>query len=350
MHLLQTKSSMLAALVAGSIVLTACTDDGGPVTGLTASVETVPVASTDDAADDPAIWVHPINPGKSLILGTDKQAGLNVYRLDGSLQTFLPSGRLNNVDLRQNVQLPGFEGDLAAASNRSDDSITLFSVSADQILELGRFPSLESEPYGLCTGMVDNSFTVFSTHKNGIVIAYRVDGPSEASESGRYKFASQLEGCVFDEDNQVLYVGEEEYGIWRTTVSHDGFSTPTLVDRTGSETGLRADVEGLSLYRRPNGGGYLVASSQGNNSYVLYDRAGDNAFVTGFSITNNEATGIDGTQETDGLAVTSMSLGAKFPNGLLVVQDGINSPLGSTQNFKFIDWRRIADLIDSFVN
>ncbi|MGH1558903.1 phytase [Caulobacter segnis] len=38
--------------------------------------ETVPVASTGDAADDPAIWRNPVDPAKSLIVATDKDWGL----------------------------------------------------------------------------------------------------------------------------------------------------------------------------------------------------------------------------------------------------------------------------------
>jgi 3-phytase len=36
-----------------------------------------------DAADDPAIWVHPVDPALSLVLGTDKKGGLNVFDLEG---------------------------------------------------------------------------------------------------------------------------------------------------------------------------------------------------------------------------------------------------------------------------
>ena len=39
----------------------------------TAKVATEPVPSTGDAADDPAIWIHPDDPARSLVLGTDKK-------------------------------------------------------------------------------------------------------------------------------------------------------------------------------------------------------------------------------------------------------------------------------------
>ena len=67
---------------------------------VTPFAETPAVASSEDAADDPAIWVHPEDVSKSLILGTDKQAGLYVYNLKGEFLQFLKAGRVNNVDVR----------------------------------------------------------------------------------------------------------------------------------------------------------------------------------------------------------------------------------------------------------
>ena len=55
--------------------------------------QTEPVAETGDAADDPAIWVHPGDPARSLILGTDKKDGLNVYDLDGRLLNVVSPAR-----------------------------------------------------------------------------------------------------------------------------------------------------------------------------------------------------------------------------------------------------------------
>lgn len=339
-----------AATLVGSTLLTACSPDAGTTVGVMARSETAPVASSDDAADDPAIWVHPTNPSQSLILGTDKRAGLNLYRLDGTQHTFIPAGRLNNVDLRQNVVLTDFLGDLAAATNRSDNSITLFSISANESKEIARFPATLPEPYGYCSGLVNNAYIAFITYKTGNVIAQHVQGLTEIADAGYYKFGSQLEGCVYDDEMQVLYVGEENKGIWRMSYDGAAFGEPVLIDSTGSETGLRADVEGLALYIKENGQGYLVASSQGNNRYTVYDRRSDNAFIKRFSVTDNGMSGsmyIDSVQETDGLALTSVALGPNFPNGMLVVQDGINEPTGSNQNFKIIDWRDIDVLLNA---
>src|SRR4051812_48802963 len=48
-----------------------------------AAVQTEPVPSKGDAADDPAIWIHPTDPTVSMVMGTDKKGGLNGFDLDG---------------------------------------------------------------------------------------------------------------------------------------------------------------------------------------------------------------------------------------------------------------------------
>ena len=60
----------LAALAALRTALSPA--DAAPVVRPVAVVETTPVPHDGDSADDPAVWIHPTEPGKSLILGTDK--------------------------------------------------------------------------------------------------------------------------------------------------------------------------------------------------------------------------------------------------------------------------------------
>src|SRR5579875_2379969 len=74
--------------------------DDGPRVTPAAKVQTEPVPSEGDAADDPAIWIHPDDPARSLVLGTDKKGGLHAYTLDGRpKQLISPGSRPNNVDL-----------------------------------------------------------------------------------------------------------------------------------------------------------------------------------------------------------------------------------------------------------
>src|SRR5262245_39005333 len=60
-----------------------------------ALLETPPLFDDDEGgeadADDPAIWVHPVDSAASLIIGTKKNAGLSVYNLSGQeLQSIKP--------------------------------------------------------------------------------------------------------------------------------------------------------------------------------------------------------------------------------------------------------------------
>jgi len=40
-----------------------------------------------------------------------------------------------------------------------------------------------------------------------------------------------------------------------------------------------ADVEGLTIAYGSDGKGYLIASSQGNSTFAIYRREGDNTYV-----------------------------------------------------------------------
>lgn len=313
---------------------------------ITASVETDSVASRGDAADDPAIWIHPTDASASRILGTDKDAGLHLYALDGSELDFLPLGRLNNVDLRQGVRLGTDTLDLAAATNRSDASITVMQIDRmdGTTRRLGSFPSGWEEPYGLCMGTgARGEPLVFANNKLGEVRKWQLlpsDNGVSARLLGSAQFDSQLEGCVYDDETSVLYLGEEGRGLWRMLWPAAAPEPAALIDTVESGSGLTADVEGVALYREPDCGGYLLVSSQGSNSYMVYERCGNNRQLGHFAVVDDEANGIDGTSETDGIDATSIPLGPRFPNGLLVVQDGHNTPDG-LQNFKLIDWRNI---------
>lgn len=310
-----------------------------PLPEAPASRETEAVGSPDDAADDPAIWIDAAEPRNSVILGTDKQAGLYVYGPDGAVRDFLPAGALNNIDLRRDVTIGAFSGDIAAASNRTDNTVTLFTIEAGRPAKSGAFPSALMEPYGLCMGAAAGGIYVFVTYKTGDLIAYRLTGADAGVEAARLKLSSQLEGCVFDDEAGVLFFGEEAAGVWKAPFANGVFGAVAAVDRVGGASGIRADVEGMAIYRTGPRSGYLVVSSQGDYSYAVYDRSGDNAFLGRFRI--GAGAGVDGAAETDGLDVTPVNLGPDFPEGLLVVQDGFNDPKGSKQNFKIVDWRAV---------
>ena len=141
----------------------------------------------------------------------------------------------------------------------------------------------------------------------------------------------QPEGCVADPRDGTLYVGEEAAGIWRFAAGESEGELVAPVDNRH----LVADVEGLALLPEGADGGYLVASSQGDNAYAVF-RLPDLAPLGRFAIAAGE---FGGTEETDGIELASGSFGPHFPDGLFVAQDGHNLP--RAQNFKLVSWSAI---------
>jgi hypothetical protein len=143
---------------------------------------------------------------------------------------------------------------------------------------------------------------------------------------------------VADDDLGYLYVAEEDRGIWRYG-AEPGAGTSRAAVATVGDGHLKADVEGLALARRADGTGHLIASSQGDSTYALYDRR-TGGFVKSFAISANGI--VDGASETDGIDVTTSPLGTAFPAGLLVVHDANNGG-GATSNYKYVDLAQIME-------
>ncbi len=322
-----------------------------------ANVETEPVTSKygEDAADDPAIWVHPSEADKSIVIGTNKKAGLCVYNLQGDEMYFYPVGRVNNVDVRYNFRFDdNSKIDIVGASNRSKNSIIVMGIDPDsgELTEVAvkEFPSKVDEVYGFCLYFdpASEKHYAFVNGKEGQIEQWELfdNGHQQidAKIVRNLSVDSQPEGMVADDELGYLYVGEEMKGIWKFSA---GASQPAdksfLALSDTSNPDISYDIEGLTIYYGSQKNGYLIASSQGNYSYAIFKREGDNAYITSFSIKDNI---VDGVEETDGLEVTNVSLGETFPNGLLVVQDGFNYD-GDTllnQNFKYVRWEKVAGI------
>jgi 3-phytase len=316
-----------------------------------ATAETTPVRRYGDAADDPAILLPSPRVPQPLILGTDKREGLAVYTLTGEQIQMLPVGRLNNVDILNDSSFGGRNDTIAAASNRSRNSISIFSTGPGDVTHISDIPTSLTEVYGLCTYSSPSGAYVFINDKDGRYQQYRL-GWRENRVTGslvrEFRLPSQPEGCVTDERRGRLYMGEEAVGIWEAGAEPDG-DAPVLIISTGDV--LTADVEGMGLYQRETSADsparqLLVVSSQGSDSYVIYDLADGNRPLAHFSIAADLENRIDGVSETDGLAVTAAPLPG-FPLGLLVVQDGRNRMPDQPQNFKLVDWRSIEPLLGS---
>lgn len=339
-------NTRLAVLVVSAFGLSACatTPTLFPTAEVTASSETVRVAGTGDAADDPALWVAP-DPARSLILGTDKTAGLYVFDLSGVVRQFLPAGRLNNVDVRDGFLFEGRAVPLAIATNRTTRTLDMFIIDAetgDVSAPPGATVPLDfEEPYGACLyAAPDGGFHAGVTDKEGafVQLELRMDRDGfTAIERRRLDLGSIAEGCVFDDRTGDLFIAEENVGIWRYPADPDMGDERTQIAAIDGRDFV-ADIEGVTIYPEGADGGYLVASVQGDDAYAVF-RLPQADYVGRFRVTADPETGVDETTETDGIHVSAAALPG-FQAGVLIVQDDADDEGG--QNFKLVDWAAIA--------
>jgi 3-phytase len=304
------------------------------------TLETQSVGLRGDVMDDPAIWHHPTVAEKGIILATDKRAGLKTYNMHGELVQQLDVGRLNNVDLRYGMQWRGSKHDVAVASLRDNNSLQLFAINPDGMLsDAGTVPTTMRDIYGLCQyhSKKTGEHFVFVNDKSGLIEQYQLisDGQNWQAKLVRsLKVPSQPESCVADDENGNLYLGEEDEAIWRFAAEPDAATTGEVLVKADGKA-LVADIEGLALIKH-QGRIMMLVSSQGNDSYIIYDTKAPFQQLLHFRVTTNPALGMDGSSETDGLDLTQQSLGAGFSQGALVVQDGRNRMPETGQNFKVV--------------
>ncbi len=350
---------MRTSILAGSALLAIASCATAPqyasneelgVASVSAFAETPAVETNEDAADDPAIWVNPNDPSKSLILGTNKQSGIYVYDLSGAQKQFLPVGRVNNVDVRS-VNINGDERHIAAASNRTANTITVMEIDVEstEVKTIGEFPVNDPEVYGYCLGLgQDGSLLSFVNTKSAKVFVHRIHLDTfRAEEVAIWSFGSQMEGCANDDDANILFLGEEERGLWRVIHENGVEIKREIMDTIANNQGLVADVEGVDIWVGPNDEGYVIVSSQAADRYVVYSRTAPYEKVGIINIKPNADGTIDGVSHTDGLTVSSAYLGNNLPSGLLVVQDDANTEPRANQNFKLVDWREVEKALGS---
>ena len=321
------------------------TESQYPAFAVTAAFETPVMGSEGDSADDPAIYIG--SDGAGFIAATDKQSGLYIYDLDGVQMEYMPLGTVNNVDLRKGFMFEGRPHVLMVMSN--DEINAIETRLYDPLKKVfitpkgARISTGDVSPYGICLGRsVNDTFHVGVTTKAGIYEQHILSmngGAMSARKVREFSTGTKTEGCAFDDRTRHLYIAEELGGLYRYPASPTGKDAQTVITRPG-EYGLTADFEGVTVYEDGANAGYVLVSSQGNNSYGVFDIA-DMSFAGRFTIGDGT---VDGTSTTDGIAVTSTPT-ARFPRGFLVVQDDMDNTSVSEdrkkQNLKIVDWRDI---------
>lgn len=345
-------------------------------------------AGGDADADDPAIWVDRRRPGRSVVIGTAKNAGLRVYDLGGrEVQAIRPpaapgpddeAGRFNNVDVVTGFRLGGRTVDLAVVTDRGRDQLRAYRVDGGRLVDVtaARPPyafnptqdevNEQATAYGLATyrtpdggayAVVSRRHTstvgIFELVADGGRVTYRrvdtltlparfrLPNGTDWAPCAEPGEGPQVEGMTVDPVTGTLYAAQEDVGLWRVPLAGGRFAgMPRSVERV-REFGVPATYdpateECAAAGPDPGYGGRIAADVEGvtiARDTLLVSSQGDSTFYT-YNRWTNRRTGhfavadgraADGAQHCDGATVTTAPLPG-YPRGLLVVHDGQNTP------------------------
>lgn len=336
-------------------------------TVVSTAVDVQPAGQTQpvqDDPDDPAIWVHPGDPGRSLIIGTNKVAAprgaLVVFGLDGQIrQTVAGLDRPNNVDVEYRLRLGGESADIAVTTERLKSQLRVFRINRDgsgisDVASPGNTRVFrdrtgeEAAPMGIALYRRQRDGTIFaivapkSGPRQGYLGQYRLedDGNGRVKASfvryfGSFSGAAEIEAVAVDDSLGFVYYADEGNGIHKYHADPDHAEAGRELAHFG-QTGFRADREGIAIYARDDGTGYVVCTDQiaGNSEYRIYRREGEPGRPHDHSALVKVVRG--GADSTDGIEITAQPLGPKFPSGLMVAMNS------ASKDFLIYRWDDVA--------
>ena len=320
--------------------------------GAAAKIDLQPVVATDPVgkdADDPAIWVHPTDPDRSLVLGTDKSdapnGALYLFGLDGRVRVKVGGlDRPNNVDVEYGLTVAGQRIDIAVLTERNRKQLRVFRIGPDgsglsDISSAGGLPVFAGQqgeraaPMGIALYRRASDGAIFAIVSrkagplDGHLWQYRLEGDATGKvkatgvrEFGRFSGKGQIEAIAVDDALGYVYYADEGFGIRKWHADPDHPDASRELAHFGRE-GFQSDREGIAIYARPDGTGYIVCTDQlsGNSEYRLYRREGK----PGSPHDHSDVVAVfrGGADSTDGIDVTSSAVGSRFPKGMLVAMN-----------------------------
>ena len=320
------KHTFLLKLILATGFTTACLIAGSPDHPLNPEVISDKV---NHDTDDPAIWVNNKDPEKSIVFGTDKHRNGAIYAFDmeGKIiedKVIRGINRPNNVDIEKGVKLGNKRIDVMAFTERGRSKLRLYRVPDTQPLDNGGFDVFGGElaefnqPMGIALykNPQNDSLYAFVSRKSGPTNGTYIWQYSIYAENGQilcrlrrklgnFSGNKEIEAIAVDDELGHVYYSDEGFGIRKY------FANPTMGNEELNIFGqdkFKDDIEGIAIVRHAGNSGYLIVSDQQAQAVQLYSRESNEHIKT----INYKAT------ETDGLEVTTTSIGRKFPKGVLV--------------------------------
>ena len=287
--------------------------------------------------DDPAIWINAADPAASLVIGTDKDAdgALYVFDLQGKIQQDkVVRGLLrpNNVDIAYGVMVAGKRVDVAVVAERYAHRLRVYRLPDMAPIDGGGIPVFENERardvmgIALYTRPSDGAlFAIVSRSDafaptSGYLHQYRLadDGTGQIQglftrAFGTWSGLKEIEAIAVDNELGYVYYSDENYGVRKYHADPLAEDAEEMLAEFG-KTDFTEDQEGLSIYKRNDGTGYLFVSNQQADEFNVYAREGipgnphEHALLARVKLA---------TAESDGSDIIPVALPG-FPGGLFV--------------------------------
>lgn len=326
-------------------------------------------AQLSNDPDDPAIWVHPEDPGRSLILGTMKVAApagaVVAFGMDGQIRQVISGiDRPNNIDVEYGVQLGGRRVDLAVATERLARRLRIFRIDPAEghLVDLGGVPVLDGQDGEAAAPM---GVALYRRARDGAVFAIvsPKEGPRQNylwqyqlidGDNGRpavrfvrrfgnfsattVREENEIESIAVDDALGYVYYSDEADGIhkWHADPDHPDAGRELA---HFARSGFRGDREGIGIYALPDGTGYIVGTDQldDDSEYHVYAREG--APGNPHDHSREIAVLRGGADATDGIEISSRALGPGLPNGALIAMNS------ESRNFLVFRWQDLAGVV-----
>jgi 3-phytase len=350
--LLKISSRALAAI--GILLLNSAMTSAQSLPATITATPKVSTGAVKGDADDPAIWIHPVDPAKSVVIGTDKEAsgGLYVWNMSGQQIQFMPLGSPNNVDVRYGMKVGGQLIDIAVTNSRvNPKQIKVYKINSndgtltDITTASGILTPQLADPYGVCLYQrrSDGAMFVIQSTQAGATAnlhQYRLEDDGAGKVKGTYVRAignntikNFVEGLVADDELGYVYASDEPNAIRKYYADPDRGNNDQIVAFAVGD-GISGDREGLAIYQCAAGTGYLLLSNQSGTDVKVYRREGEGGDPHKHTLLTTIKT--SGSSATDGLDVTNRPSSAQFPKGFLITH---NAP---GKQFRLYAWEDIA--------
>jgi 3-phytase len=309
---------------------------------------------TKHDTDDPAIWINPADASKSLIIGTDKNedGALYVYNLDGKIdeqRTVRGLKRPNNVDIEYGLMLNGSATDIAVTTERLENRLRIFSLPDMQAIDNGGIDVFAGEVMNAPMGI-----SLYKRPADGVIYAIvgRKEGPTDGTYLWQYRLeddgsgnvkgtrvrqfgiwsgTKEIEAIAVDDDAGFVYYSDETVGVRKYKADPDAADANVELALFATE-GFADDHEGISIYERDAGTGFILVSDQAANRYRIFKREGE----PGNPHDHRLVKVVDvATLDSDGCEITSKVLNENFPGGLFVA-------MSDDKTYQFYAWKDIA--------